>query len=363
MTECDIQTAYNGNRRDSTKVGMTLEDYGSSKNHRVLDMYARFCEGKVLNKKIEAERYGVNERSIQRDIDDIRAYLENRKAEGGTEQRSITYSRARKGYMMEKNETALMTNSEILAVSKILLESRAFTRAEIFPLLDKLIAGCVPLKNMKLVTDLIANERFHYVELLHKKPLNDKLWDLGIAVKECRLVEIVYRKAGQQNLVNRIVEPVAILFSEYYFYLVAYIIDENLGVQKPTQVYNYPAIYRVDRLQDFHILPEKFNIPYSERFEDGEFRKRVQFMYGGELMKIQLRYTGHAVENLLDRLPMAEIKQQDDNGWIINVEVFGEGIMMWLLGLGEQVEVLKPESLRQRMKEKIEKMGYLYKLE
>ena len=338
-----------------------MEDISLSKNHRVLDLYVRLCEGKTIIKNIEAERYGVNERSVQRDIDDIRAYLENRQADNGTEQRSVVYNRSKKGFVMEGSETSLMTNSEILAVSKILLESRAFTRAEIFPLLDKLIAGCVPLKNMKLVTDLIANERFHYVELMHKKPLNDKLWDLGTAVKECRLVEIEYRKAGHQDTVKRVVEPVAILFSEYYFYLVAYIIDETAGPQNPTQVYNYPAIYRVDRLQDFHILPEKFNIPYSERFEDGEFRKRVQFMYGGELMKIQLRYTGYAVENLLDRLPMAEIKQQDETGYILNVEVFGEGIMMWLLGLGEQVEVLKPESLRKKMKEKIGKMAELYR--
>ena len=56
-------------------------------------------------------------------------------------------------------------------------------------------------------------------------------------------------------------------------------------------------------------------------------------------MKIQLRYTGHVVEKLLDCLPMAEVKQHDENGWILNVETFGEGIMMWLLDLGEHVEV------------------------
>lgn len=169
-----------------------MENLNASKNHRVLDLYVRLCEGKTIIKSVEAERYGVNDRSIQRDLDDIRAYLENRRAESGTEQRSITYSRSKKGFVMEGSEAALMTNSEILAITKILLESRAFTRNEIFPLLDKLIAGCVPFQNMKLVTDLIANERFHYVELLHKKPLNDKLWDLGTAVKECQLVEIVY---------------------------------------------------------------------------------------------------------------------------------------------------------------------------
>ena len=45
-----------------------------SKNTRTLDMYDRLCEGKIINKSIEAHNFGVDERSIQRDIDDIRAH-------------------------------------------------------------------------------------------------------------------------------------------------------------------------------------------------------------------------------------------------------------------------------------------------
>ena len=48
-----------------------------TKNFRTLDMYVRLCEGKTVNKAEEAQNYSVNERSIQRDIDDIRTYLDN----------------------------------------------------------------------------------------------------------------------------------------------------------------------------------------------------------------------------------------------------------------------------------------------
>lgn len=48
------------------------------------------------------------------------------------------------------DEPSMMTKSEILAVSKILLESRVFTKRELKTILDKLVEGCVPLKNMKL---------------------------------------------------------------------------------------------------------------------------------------------------------------------------------------------------------------------
>lgn len=49
-----------------------------SKNFRTLDMYVRLCEGKNVNKAEEARRFNVDERSIQRDIDDIRAFLDER---------------------------------------------------------------------------------------------------------------------------------------------------------------------------------------------------------------------------------------------------------------------------------------------
>ena len=45
------------------------------KVERIISLYNRVVEGEILVKSDEAARYGVNERSIQRDIDDIRAYF------------------------------------------------------------------------------------------------------------------------------------------------------------------------------------------------------------------------------------------------------------------------------------------------
>ena len=92
-----------------------------SKNTRTLEMYDRLCVGKIINKSIEAHNFGVDERSIQRDIDDIRAYLENKKSLHDGDSRTIEYSRSEKGFEMTGNEDSLMSNSEIFAVSKILL--------------------------------------------------------------------------------------------------------------------------------------------------------------------------------------------------------------------------------------------------
>ena len=315
-------------------------------------MYARLCEGKVINKLEESQRFGVDERSIQRDIDDIRAFLDNRL----TEYKTIEYDRTKKGFVMTSSEGSDMTNSEILAVTKILLESRAFTNKELNEILNKMVKGCVPLKNMKLVSELIANERYHYVELHHKSMLQDKMWELGENIKEHNLLEIKYTKANAvEESIKRIIEPVGIIFSEYYFYLNAYIdIQDENG--KYVHKYDYPAIFRLDRIKSYKRTGEKFQIPYASRFEEGEFRKRVQFMYAGKLMNIQLKYYGANPEPILDRLPTAKIVKQDKEETLIEAEVYGKGIVMWLLSQGSNIEVIKPDSLRQEMKQKLLEM-------
>lgn len=53
-----------------------MDEYKNGKIERVLGIYTKLLSGNVINKFDEAQEYGVNERSIQRDIDDIRNYLE-----------------------------------------------------------------------------------------------------------------------------------------------------------------------------------------------------------------------------------------------------------------------------------------------
>lgn len=320
------------------------------KNARTLDMYVRLCEGKVIKKNEEALRFGVDERSVQRDIDDIRAFLCERTSSNAGDTRKIIYDRSKEGYVMIGAEGSLMSNDEILAVSKILLESRAFTKKEISIILDKMIAGCVPQKNMKLVADLISNEKFHYVELQHNAGVKDKLWKLGEEIKQCNLLEITYEKqVSTKETVKRIIQPVALLFSEYYFYLNAFIVEKNeKGVY--VQKHDYPAIFRVDRILSCRETGEKFCIKYANRFEEGEFRKKVQFMFPGDLIQLQFRYTGKNVEAILDRLPTAKIIAEESSGYIIEAEVYGNGIIMWMLSQGSAVEVLRPQSLRNEVK-------------
>ena len=248
------------------------------KHLRVLDFYIRLINGGVINKKKEVERFRVADRSIQRDIEDLRCLFADNKA-AGESTAELIYDRKKKGYHLVGGDNNVLSNSEILAVCKILLESRAFTKDEMSPIINKLLARCVPPENQRKVRNLISNELFHYTELNHHKNFVKSLWDIGDAVHNHLCMQITYAKSDGTT-VERIVRPVGIMFSEFYFYLTAFI--ENIDKEKEFDNKDdiFPTIYRIDRIQDFKVLDRHFDIPYKDRFEEGEFRKRIQFMYG-----------------------------------------------------------------------------------
>jgi len=245
----------------------------------------------------------------------------------------IKYDKKKKGYILKNNKDRFR-NEEILAISKILLESRAFCKEELNELLRKL---CLLSEedDMKQVDGMIKNEKFNYVPLKHGKKLLDIMWELAKYITRQEIVSISYTTKEGKSKTHRI-KPVSIMFSEYYFYIVSFMADKF--------VEDGPTIFRIDRIKRLKRTGENFEIPYLERFEDGEFRKRVQFMLSGKLRTVKFEYTG-ILEVVQDRLPTAGVLEESemDNGvkkYLITAEVYGKGIDMWLKSQGDKVKVV-----------------------
>ena len=62
--------------KETSMRDLEYENVKSDKIARILGIYTKLMNGGIVNKAEEARQYGVNERSIQRDIDDIREYFE-----------------------------------------------------------------------------------------------------------------------------------------------------------------------------------------------------------------------------------------------------------------------------------------------
>ncbi len=236
-----------------------------------------------------------------------------------------------------------LSNDEIFAITKILLESRSMKKEELRPIIDKLVGSCYPESERKIIDNLLKNERFHYIEPQHKSKLISKLWDLAIAVNKHNVIKIKYNRHYDKKVIERTLQPVGIMFAEYYFYLIANFDESDTGSKKDKDKNKFPIVYRIDRMEEIEVLEKKFAVPYMSRFEEGEFRKRIQFMFTGELTTVKFWCADVALEAIQDRLPTAKIvKQPKDGGFIIEAEVYGgEGVEMWLRSQGKAVKKVK----------------------
>ena len=310
-------------------------DYNGDRGLRMLDIFERLNKGERISKRDLTVYYGVGEKTIQRDIEDIRSYLAEK--HGYEPDATIKYNRSQNCYYLVRFEREWLSNQEVLAICKILLESRAFAKEEMNRLLTKLLAQATPTQR-KVVEGIIKDESVNYVPLQHKKPLLENLWQVSDAIVQEHPIRFSYtRQDGRTK--DRTVKPLAIIFSEFYFYLI------GLQTYETGDAFR---TYRLDRIANIITSEEKIRIPYRDKFRDSEFRKRVQFMYDGEVMTVKFRYFGSSVEHVLDRLPTAKAKQRDVGVYDISAEVYGDGILIWLLSQGSQVEVYAPEELRQQ---------------
>ena len=303
------------------------------KTNRILEIYDRLLSGELLNKADLAAEYGVTARSIQRDIDVIRNYYSDKGISEGS-QTELKYDRGLKGYRLMESDTALLSSAEVYAVIKILLENRSLCKQEMNTVIRKVLNACLSPIDKKVVRDLITNEVWNYVEPRHGKKLIDRIGDLGNCIHRHRIIELEYRKTTGE-VTKAMVKPVGLVCSEYYFYLIAYYGDAD---KKHT---GYPTVYRMDRIQSYRETRDSFHIPYKDRFEEGEFRKRIPFMYMGQLQKKSFIYTGPDIDAVLDRLPTAEAEQQEDGSYKVTAEAYGYmGIDMWLRSQGGYINVL-----------------------
>ena len=226
-----------------------------NKGARLLDMYDRLSHGEILSKQALADAYGVTTKTIQRDIDELRAHLSETALRGGRGE--IQYDRGARGYRLVHSSYEHLNHKEILALAKILLESRALEPVELHGILDKLIAECPP-EERSIIEGIIKSETFYYVPLKHGKKLLNRLWDLSLAIRGQEILHIRYTRMDGIHR-EHLVKPVAILFSEYYFYLVSFKEEES----------EYPTIFRVDRIEEMEKTGKTFQIPYADRFKDG----------------------------------------------------------------------------------------------
>ncbi|MEF9939694.1 MAG: WYL domain-containing protein [Clostridium sp.] len=318
----------------------------TQKKNRVLDIFYRAMKGESLAVGKIAAEYNVSTKSISRDINEIKNFLsDNRELVGNTE---LKYTSSSKCYYLEFENFLL--SKELIAIIKMMVGCRGFSKMEVFELISKL--KCFTSYNDRSVIEsMMSKEMYHYNEVNHDcESVIDNIWQLTRCIKEKIALSVTYYKADRK-LVERKLLPVAITFSDYYFYLIAYHSGEDDWK---------PLYFRIDRIINIVEHRSRFELAKEHDFDEGELRSKIQFMFPGENRKIKFEYTGPSVQAILDKIPTAKIVDINGNAKIIEAETFGTGVNMFLLSQGKMVKALAPQKFVDEIRTEIANMYNMY---
>lgn len=319
-----------------------------NKRNRVMEIFYRFMSGEHMAVKDLAAEYEVSEKSIQRDISEIKNFMAEYGYSVGREEVKFDRSSQKMYFEAEK----FLTNGEMLAITKILIATRTLPQDKMNQLVEKL-EGFASTKDKKRLKELVKRELYHYKPVATLcNDLIDNLYALAEAIDDKQEITITYYKMDKSRIDRRI-RPLAIVFSEYYFYLIAvHEVDDEWKER----------YYRIDRITDMIKHRTRFEVEYDSRFDEGKLKNEIQYMWPGKEQQIEFEFTGPSVQAILDRIPKSKvIKREKDKVTIQATVVHGTGIKMTQLSQGSWVKVLSPQSFAEEMKEEVEKMMERYR--
>lgn len=317
------------------------------KKDRILEILFRLVIGSEVSVSELADEYDVSTKSISRDISEIKNFIaEHRELLSQAELRYISTS---KKYYLEL--PYFLSPEEMFALVKVLIGCRGFSKTQTLEIINKL-KRFTSKQEQTTINHLISNEVYHFHEVKHDcESVTDNLWKLTSCIEKHKEITIRYYKMNR-DYVERKVRPLAITFTDYYFYLI--------GLQACGESGWEMRYYRVDRI--VHIVEHRITFERKAAcgFDEGDLMNKIQFMFPGKTRHIRFEFSGPSVQAILDKIPTARVVAIKDGTYTIEADVFGSGINMYLLSQGSWVRALAPAEFVEEMKAEIERMRGRY---
>ncbi|HCA30726.1 MAG: YafY family protein [Eubacteriales bacterium] len=273
-----------------------------------------------------AERFEVSKRTIQRDIEALNQsgipIVSTFGSDGGYE--------IMDGFKLTKQIAGVDDYLNIIIALKGL--SSAYDNEKINATLEKALATMQSSEQRVFIDFTVARENTQ---------VNENLKMIEKAIYDENLLQIQYTNA-EGAMTKRIVEPLALSYQWYAWYLFAYCTEKQ-----DYRLFKLPRISECKPI-DGSFSKKHENIEMLMKQESPDKRKwiHMKLLCKKEIRQQALEYLGKNI-----------IETKENGDFIIENHAPFE--RMWfslLLGFGNQVEVLEPEELKNMLKEKAEEI-------
>ena len=189
---------------------------------------------------------------------------------------------------------------------------------------------------------------------------------LRLAIEQKKKVFLKYRhrkiEDGRQLTFSQkdfIVSPYALIWMGDHYYLICN--KDN---------YDNLMHLRLDRMKSVSILDEPRRhhsevSEYEEVFDVSDYIGKTFNMFGGEITDIEFSCSYKILDQVIDRFSEdIYLTEVSDGRFCFKTKgMISEGLVGWILQFGGDIEVLRPQTLRDMITEKIEVLQKTYKKE
>lgn len=274
-----------------------------------------------------ADKFEVSVRTIYRDIDSISAAgipIYTTQGRGGG-------IRLAEDFVLNKSLLSKAEREQIMVALNGMNEVNSLHESE---LLTKLSA-------------LFKIKNTNWIEIDFNSWRDDKFYEklfneIKSAILTNNIVDFNYFASNGEET-NRRVKPVRLLFKGYDWYLYAFCLLKN--------EFRY---FKLSRIKQFMISDDK----YADDFDNVVLKKKVIYQ---NMVNLKVKFEKSAAFRVYDELPGLITKDKEGNLYA-NINIPNDyNLYNYIFSFGDKAEVIEPQEIRARIKDKIIKILDKYK--
>ncbi len=319
--------------------------------HRLLHVVEILQSGRALNSRQLADECGVSRRTLFRDLKTLQL--------SGLR---IIFDEQRQGYVlpgMTYLQSTDFTVQECLSLLSVCQELGDVERGIPFQQAARTAA-------VKLLSSLPQNMREYVGELTElvsirldtrsdmsgSQPIYQLLME---SLGAHRHVRVTYRSFGDEGEISTMLSPYRVLFQKHSWYVIG-----RSSLHRAVRTFNLARITNAELLESKYEIPKRFSLDNYLGNAWSMIPER------GNTYHVVLRFEAKVARNVAEVQwhKTQQLIWNDDGS--LNFEVTVDGlreIVWWILGYGDQVEVLKPAVLRREIARQVSSLCQTYQRE
>jgi proteasome accessory factor B len=173
------------------------------------------------------------------------------------------------------------------------------------------------------------------------------------SIQKRRVVQIQYESLTEWETITTVLSPYHLLFCRHSWYVIG-----RSSMHREIRMFNVVRIKSFEMLKKRYVVPRKFDL---ERYFGNAW---LMMRHSGRLHHVVIRFDQQMAKNVAEvqwhRTQRTRFLADGSLEFQVKVTDFAE-IQWWVLGYGDQAEVLRPAKLRRIIAQRARKLAKMYR--